>query len=100
MTNNTKMLRDAFGDVIPQTLNENGTYAAAANGDTSGIDFGDYKMLRDAFGEPIPAQYFDVQQMKFVPGTIGGGGGNSGNMGKFEWRYNAATDSLDLVVLD
>lgn len=83
MANNTKMIRDAFGDVIPQTLNENGTYAALANGDVSGIDFSKYKMLRDSFGSPIPAQYFDVTQMKFVPGSIGGGGsGEPGPAGK------------------
>lgn len=77
MTNNTKMVRDALGDPIPQILNDNGTYSVLANGDTTGIDFRKYKLLRDPFGSVLPYQYFDVEQMKFVAGALGGEGGGS-----------------------
>lgn len=78
MTSKTKMVRDALGSPVPQTLNEDGTYTVLANGDITGINFKYYKLLRDALGSPLPYQYFDVEQMKFVPGMIGGGGGSGG----------------------
>jgi hypothetical protein len=65
-----KLIRDAFGGIIPQTQNDDGTFSVLANGDISNIDFGKYKLLRDAFGGVLPQQYFDVQQKEFVPGTL------------------------------
>lgn len=70
---NKKMVRDALGSAIPQTLNDDGTYTVMANGDTTGIDFSQFRLLRDVVGSPLPYQYFDVDQRKFVPGSIGGG---------------------------
>lgn len=70
-----KLIRDAYGDIIPQSRNEDGSFTALANGDTQMIDFRNYALLRDAYGGILPQQYFDIAQLKFVPGVIGGGGG-------------------------
>jgi hypothetical protein len=73
----TKLIRDAFGGVIPQSMNTDGSFSVLANGDTSNIDFGQHKLLRDAFGSVLPYQYFDVDEGKFVPGTLSGGEGGA-----------------------
>lgn len=72
--NDTKMVRDLLGGIVPQTLNEDGTYSVLANGDVSNVDFSRKKLLRDHLGGVLPQQYFDVDKGRFVPGTIGGGG--------------------------
>ena len=68
-----KMVRDALGYAVPQTLNDDDTYTVMANGDTTNVDFGKHRLLRDALGDPLPYQYFDVEQGKFVAGNLGGG---------------------------
>lgn len=72
--NDTKMVRDLLGGIVPQTLNEEGTYSVLANGDVSNVDFSREKLLRDHLGGVLPQQYFDVDKGRFVPGIIGGGG--------------------------
>lgn len=70
-SNDTKMVRDSLGGVLPQTLNDNGTYSVMANGDVSNVDFSKKKLLRDHLGGVLPQQYYDVDKGQFVPGKIG-----------------------------
>lgn len=77
-----KLVRDALGSDVPQTVDGNGNITVRATGDTTGVDFGKTKLLRDALGSPLPNQIYDVDAKKWVIDESGGsGGGGTGPQG-------------------